>query len=330
VTWIQVRDSDPESTWVLTLRRLMGDEDTDRALAVMVRALLWTAKNVPDGDLKGYDLLDLAWAWRLKIEVMPMLVEAGILLANPEGYAMGADYLARTEKMRTDRARKAAEREAKRAEDSPERVRGQSADGPTPVRARVASRSATTGDQDLRDPVVPTPAVVTSDPVPRRKPRPRQHSTLTAAQTEWLTAVAAAWTEGVEGTAIPAASPPSARTAPRDQALLDARTTYPEPDDWLWCARALAADPFYRGENDRGWVARLTWLLGKKDRGVTLATWMEAGQARRNGKAKAPPLVTRPLAPGEGTRQLTAALDRIAPQRELGEWIGPVPARGVS
>lgn len=284
MTWVEIRDSDPESPWVLTLRRLLEDDDTDRALAIMVRALLWTARNQHDGDLSRYDLGDLAWAWRLRAEDMPHVVEAGIVLGGPGTYAMGADYLDRTARMRRERARSAARRAA---ED-----RGETAERPRSDRGATAAQYST--EQNSTEHEKERDSVVASAPTTEKAKAPKP--TLTESQREWVTAVAAAWTEGVEGTVIPAATPPSARTAPRDRLLLTLRETYPDPAEWRAMARALAGSTHHRGENERRWVASLPWVLGNKPK---LAEWMERGQALATNTAKPAPGPSLALLPAQ-------------------------------
>lgn len=291
MTWVEIRDSDPESPWVLTLRRLLGDLDTDRALAIMVRALLWTARNQHDGDLSRYDLGDLAWAWRLNVADMPHVVEAGIVVGSPGAYAMGADYLDRTAKMRRERARSAARRAAEE--------HGPTADAPRSDRGATAAQHSTvqnrTEHEKERDSVL-------SDPPPSAT---KKRGGLTEGQREWVAAVVAAWTMGVAGTAIPDASPPSSRTEPRDKLLLAARSLYPDPAEWGAMARALAASRHHRGENERQWIANIGWVAKKA---ATLAEWMERGQALATGTAKAPPAPGLALAGDSRSRPGDASL----------------------
>ena len=153
--------------------------------------------------------------------------------------------------------------------------------------------------------------------------------------------VVAAWDRGREGTGLPPAREPRAST-PHGKRLAAAMRAHPDPSEWEWCARALAASPFHCGQNDSGWRASFVWLL-ERGQGERLEEWMQRGKElrERGGKPLPPP---RPVvAPGRrvgaeakddtaaAARRMmeenNAKMRREAAEREARARAGPAPVK---
>lgn len=302
MSWLRIDTASLAQPHLLALARLMGDDLRARGLWVTV--LLWVGQHVPDGDLGDYAPGDLARAWGVGDAEIGALVASGVLVAT--GTRPGRDRDATDNgvvatvrgvrgwdeiadgwrEAQRSRARRAARRDGGKPSDSaPDLDATRTRPGSDQARGEERRGEDKRGDQD---------SVVASAPTTAKAKVPKP--TLTESQREWVTAVAAAWTEGVEGTAIPAATPPSARTAPRDRLLLTLRETYPDPAEWRAMARALANSTHHRGENERRWVASLPWVLGNKPK---LSEWMERGQALATGTAKPAPGPSLALLPAQ-------------------------------
>lgn len=94
-----------------------------------------------------------------------------------------------------------------------------------------------------------------------------------------------AWNRGAGKSGVTLAKAPSKQTQARDRRLAKEVERFPEPGQWEACARALAASPHHRGENDKKWPATLGWLL-ERGNGAKLEEWMAKGAALIDAPAK--------------------------------------------
>lgn len=94
-----------------------------------------------------------------------------------------------------------------------------------------------------------------------------------------------AWNRGREGSRVAKAAPAGKAAEKRDERWAKALGAFPDPADWEWCAKALAASPHHRGDN--GWVADLEWLL-ERGKGAKLEEWMRKGRGLRAGSWSPP------------------------------------------
>lgn len=117
-----------------------------------------------------------------------------------------------------------------------------------------------------------------------------------------------AWNRGTAGSPIPKAIAPGTRASARDKRLREATSRFTDPDEWFWCGKALAGDRHHRGQNDRGWVADLGWLL-ERGNGSKLEAWMARG-AELRARGGRPAVVPVPTPSSHDPKDTTAAAQR--------------------
>lgn len=131
-----------------------------------------------------------------------------------------------------------------------------------------------------------------------------------------------AWNRGRDGSRVAKAAPAGKTAEKRDERWAKALGAFPDPADWEWCAKALAASPHHRGDN--GWVADLEWLL-ERGKGAKLEEWMRKGRGLRAG-SWAPPAAPARRAGGTGSPEALVAWDLVLRLAAKGRFRAGAPA----